>query len=227
MRTSLLVVLAAAAGCDASVDPCSESPTCIRLEIVSSTVKRIDHLEVDVVYGTNHSTTTTDNGGAADLPVLTVIDSTTTTPVDVGVVAAGKLSGNLLGTGAAQLTIEPDTKVNMTIELAPVADCTAGGHYCGGDKLAGDPDTVYTCNAGGVPIARGTCEGGCMVRPTDDDVCRAAGGTCIEGGFYCGGDKVDGDPSTLYRCMNGVGVFVRECANGCVIAPPMSDDDCR
>ena len=74
---------------------------------------------------------------------------------------------------------------------------------------------------------RGVCTAGCVVRPADDDACRADGGTCIEGGFYCGGDKVEGDPQTRYTCAGGVGVDGVECADACVVAPPGEDDYCR
>jgi hypothetical protein len=110
--------------------------------------------------------------------------------------------------------------------LAPPGDCVAGSYYCGGDKLAGDPDTLYQCNGGGVPLARGRCVAGCIVIPTDDDACRGAGGTCVEGSDYCGGDKVDGDPQTLYTCTSGVGTNPRVCPNGCVVETG-DDDRCR
>ena len=227
MKRSL--ALLALAACNGDVDPCAGLGTCIALDIQSSTVERVDHLELDILYGALHSTPTTQpsGGGTADLPLATGIELDITAATEVGLVAAGKLAGTVLGTGAARTTIAPDAHVTLSIELAPVAVCTAGGHYCGGDKLAGDPMTLYTCNAGGVPIARGRCEGGCETRPTDDDVCRGVGGTCIDGGRYCGGDKVDGDPRTLYTCMAGVGQKIRECPDGCVVAPTGQNDDCR
>lgn len=228
-RPAIALGLIVLAGCGSDADPCAGLPTCIQLDVQSSTVDRLDHLELDISYGTRHATTTTQlaGGGTAELPLSTAIELTATAPIDVGIVAAGKLAGSVLGTGAASTTIDPDTHVTLTIELAPVASCVAGAFYCGGDKLAGDPTTLYQCNAGGVPLARGKCDGGCMTRPTDDDVCLGVGGTCIEGGRYCGGDKVDGDPRTLYTCMAGVGQRIMECTDGCVVAPPPNDDHCR
>jgi hypothetical protein len=58
-----------------------------------------------------------------------------------------------------------------------------------------------------------------------DDACRG-GPLCQDGGNYCGGDKVDGDPKTLYVCMSGLGTKPRECPDGCVVRPG-SDDICR
>jgi hypothetical protein len=226
--TRSLVLLLGLAACG-SDDPCEGLTTCIQVDVSSDTVERIDHLELDIQYGEHHAATTTtpSGGGTVDLPLSTAVEFDTTTPLEVGIVAAGKLSGNVLGTGAASTTIEPDARTTLRIVLGPVADCQNGGRYCGGDSLAGDPDTVYTCNTGGAPVSRGKCLGTCRTRPGADDICVAANGPCIEGGLYCGGDKVDGDPSTLYRCTGGVGVVVKECAKGCVIAPSMHDDDCR
>ena len=78
-----------------------------------------------------------------------------------------------------------------------------------------------------MPLARGRCTYGCLVRPADDDACSGGPMTCIDGGFYCGGNEVDGDPQTRYRCSGGVGTAPMVCANGCVIGPPGQDDDCR
>lgn len=225
-RSFALLLGLVACGSD---DPCDGLSTCIQLDISSETVERIDHLELDITYGQSHAATTTtpSGGGTVDLPLSTAVDFDTTTALDVGIVAAGKLSGNVLGTGAASTTVEPDARTTLEIVLAPVADCENGGHYCGGDMLAGDPSTVYTCNTGGAPISRGRCLFACQNRPDKDDICLAGPEPCKETGLYCGGDKVDGDPSTLYRCTDGVGVVVRVCPKGCVIAPPMKDDDCR
>jgi len=53
------------------------------------------------------------------------------------------------------------------------------------------------------------------------------GSTCVVGGYYCGGDKISGSSSTLYRCTGtGAPTVVRHCANGCRVNPG-SDDSCR
>jgi hypothetical protein len=224
---TLALVTVFAAGCG-TPDPCDDiDGACIALHVESRTVERIDHLELDVLYGDLHGTATT-GSGVVELPLVTAVEVTpVTATLPVGIVAAGKLGGVVLGTGAVQTTLEPGAQVELTLELAPIADCQAGAFYCGGDMLAGDASTLYQCNGGGVPLARGRCAFGCLVRPTQDDVCQGGGGTCIDGGSYCGGDKLDGDPQSLYRCENGVGVDRMVCANGCVVAPPMNDDYCR
>ena len=145
----------------------------------------------------------------------------------VSVVVAGMRGGAVLGTGAASTALLGGGRASLAIELAPPASCTPGELRCGGDGLAGDRDTVYTCNPDGVPRVRGRCAFGCMTDVGGAGVCRGGGGRCVEGGFYCGGDKLDGDPQTLYRCQNGVATAGQPCADGCVVAPAGSDDYCR
>ncbi len=211
-------------------DPCDGATTCVRVDVRSATFQRIDQLELDILYGDRHATTTTPATGSrtTPLPLATaiVLDMTGSEPIAVGVVAAGKLGGAVLGTGAAQVTVAPRDHMAIEIELSPAEDCNAGGLYCGGDKLAGDPRTLYQCNGGGVPLARGACAFDCLVRTGQDDACRGGGGTCRDGGFYCGGDKLDGDPQTLYVCMAGAGTAPKKCADGCVVRTD-DDDACR
>ncbi len=217
------------AGCSAD-DPCAGAQTCVRVDVSSATIARIDQLELDVVYGARHATTTTQAAGghttALPLSTAIVLDLAGSEPLVVGVVAAGKLGAGVLGTGAASVTVAPGEHAEIVLELSPIEDCTAGTFYCGGDKLAGDPQTLYQCNAGGVPIARGVCADGCVVVPTKNDVCRASAGTCKTGSSYCGGDKLDGDPQSLYLCQAGAGTSPRVCASGCVVHAN-DDDACR
>ena len=226
-RAWWLAVLVACGGDD---DPCANiDGACIALRVTSASVDAIDQLELDVLYGDSHGTSAAQpsGGGTVELPLQIAIAITVEAAVPVGVVAAGKLAGNVLGTGAASTELAPGAHVALTIELAPPADCVAGGRYCGGDKLAGDPETLYQCNGGGVPLARGRCTHGCVVRPTQDDVCDGGPETCVEGGYYCGGNELDGDPQTLYRCLNSVATDPMPCANGCEIAAAGTDDRCR
>jgi hypothetical protein len=54
-----------------------------------------------------------------------------------------------------------------------------------------------------------------------------AGSSCVVGGLYCGGDKISGSSSTLYRCTGtGAPTPVRHCASGCRVNAG-SDDSCR
>ncbi|MFO0755901.1 MAG: CHAP domain-containing protein [Byssovorax sp.] len=101
--------------------------------------------------------------------------------------------------------------------------CVAGGTYCGGDKVKGASDTLYECQADGSAKKLQECSRGCAVRPGRDDACR----TCVVGGLYCGGDKLEGDSGTLYKCNEqGLGDLVKHCAKGCAVHAG-SDDACK
>jgi hypothetical protein len=222
-RVLVLAALVAACGDD---DPCAgTSGACVTLQ-VDGEVEVIDQLELDLLYGGIHSPTTTQRAGETTEPPLVIaIELELAGRAHVGVVAAGKLGGNVLGTGAAAVELEPGEHRTVEITLAPPDACTAGSFYCGGDKLAGDPQTLYQCNAGGVPLARGRCRVACTVRPGDDDACTDPA-ACQEGALYCGGDKLTGDPQSLYTCTGGAGTNRKVCAGGCVINPG-ANDSCR
>lgn len=221
------VCLALLAACTQG-DPCDGvTGTCVTLHVTSPEVKRIDRLEVDLLAGAFHATPTTKNTSSTALPLDTALELALPGDLDLGIVAAGVRSGSVVGTGSARLTVTEGQHVAAHIELAAPEACTDGALYCGSDSLAGSTDTLYKCQTDGVPIARGVCAGGCLIRPTKGDTCAGVGGTCIDTGTYCGGDKVDGDPSSLYRCGSGVGTLVMTCPNGCVIGSPGHDDACR
>jgi hypothetical protein len=101
--------------------------------------------------------------------------------------------------------------------------CSAGGFYCGGDKVTGNKNTLYKCNGNGTASVVESCGNGCAVRPGEDDVCRA----CVVGGYYCGGDKVSGSASSLYQCNSeGRGDLVKHCSKGCSVNKGV-DDSCK
>lgn len=54
----------------------------------------------------------------------------------------------------------------------PPAGCVVGGAYCGGDKVKGDADTLYRCNAGGAVTPIEICASGCSVNMGRDDTCK-------------------------------------------------------
>lgn len=227
MRWLALATALAACGGD---DPCDGvAGTCVALHVTSDVVAEVDQLELDLLYGDVHATTSTQahGGGVVSLPLDTAITIDTDADVELGVVAAGKRSGVVLGTGAGAASLAAGEHGTIALTLAEPDACVAGTLYCGGDRLAGDPDTLYACNAGGVPIARGVCLHGCITHPADDDECSGGAETCVEGGYYCGGDEVDGDPQTLYTCASGAGTAGVECPDGCRVAPQGSDDECR
>jgi hypothetical protein len=225
MKRALACLALAACGTDG---PCDDrTGACIAIT-VEGNVGRVDQLELDLLYAGLHRTTSSrpSGGGTTGLPLELAILIDVSSETSVGIVAAGKLSGSVLGTGSASTTLDANLHTTLSLVLAPPDDCTAGALYCGGDKVAGDPNTLYQCNGGGVPLARGVCLGTCTIRPGNDDTCRGIGGTCIDGTDYCGGDKLDGDPQVLYRCSGGAGINPRPCTDGCVVR--VNDDDrCR
>jgi hypothetical protein len=164
------------------------------------------------------------------LPAVTAIElGTLAAPITVALVVAGERGGAVVGSAVATTPVAPGAHVSLHLTLtAGPTGCTDGALYCGGDKLPGDPQTLYRCNAGRVPTARGACAGGCLVRSGQNDACKGTGGTCVVPGFYCGGDKLDGDPQTLYTCEAGGGGTVKTvCANGCQINKAGQDDGCN
>ncbi|HSR96949.1 MAG TPA: hypothetical protein VLM79_07865 [Kofleriaceae bacterium] len=223
---SVIAFGALLAACSDS-DPCDGAATCLRIDIDSATVDAIDELQLDVVYGDLHSTTATSAGRPLQLPVSTAIflELPDASPVRVDVVAAGILADTALGTGVASRMIAMNQHSALQISLGPVNPCTDGRLYCGGNTVTGDFSTLYRCNVRAVPTARGRCTAGCVVHPGESDACGASA-VCQDGGKYCGGDKLEGDPQTLYVCAAGAGTMPKLCANGCVIRPG-SDDICR
>lgn len=50
---------------------------------------------------------------------------------------------------------------------------------------------------------------------------------CVEGGYYCGGERLTGDSRSLHRCnKDGSGTLTTTCATSCIVAPPGKDDAC-
>ena len=241
LRTSLLVVPLAALACG-SVDPCAGvAGACLAVHVTSSSLRELDALDVTVTVGAVHGSAVSARAGATPLPAATAVElgSSITAPTAIRVALAAERGGTVVATGSASTTIAPGEHAAVDIRLGAAVvdagappdlagpDCQPGGFYCGGDKLTGDPGTLYRCDAPAAPTVRGVCCAGCIVRPGLDDTCRGAGGICTTGGFYCGGDKLDGDPQTLYKCQSsGAGTVSKTCPNGCQVNPG-TDDTCK
>ena len=143
---------------------------------------------------------------------------------DAGFGGAGgaQATSATVGTGGAD-----DDAGDSANDSAPDASapplCTAKHHYCGGHVIKGTSTKLYVCNDDSTTTSLlETCTHGCLVRPpSHDDLCR-----CLAGGYYCGGDHIEGDPSTLYRCnMDGSGTLFEHCTKGCVVTAG-KDDSC-
>ena len=105
--------------------------------------------------------------------------------------------------------------------------CVSGGYYCGGEQVPGDTRSLYRCNPDGSVTRFYKCATACVVSPPGkDDACSPAT-SCKVNGTYCGGDKVNGDPDVLYKCLTGGGVsVVQRCTKGCQVNPN-DDDACK
>jgi hypothetical protein len=105
--------------------------------------------------------------------------------------------------------------------------CVSGGYYCGGEQVPGDTRSLYRCNPDGSVTRFYKCATACVVSaPGKDDACSPAT-SCKVNGTYCGGDKVNGDPDVLYKCLTGGGVsVVQRCTKGCQVNPN-DDDACK
>ena len=211
-RLALILVVTACGGSD---DPCDGvAATCITARITSSSVIAIDTLQLDISYEGFHATTATTAESPTSLPLVTALElGGATVPVTVDIVVAGKLAGAVLGTAYQQSEpLDPGAHATVSFDIAALANPCLEGTYCGGgDRVDGEPDTLYLCHPGGVgdpdgtveadvPTARGRCLNGCIENTCDDDLCFGGNLPCTDGNNYCGGHKLNGDPQILYRC---------------------------
>lgn len=123
--------------------------------------------------------------------------------------------------GADAATPVPDAS-------APASACKVDGLYCGGHGIAGPTNILHRCTAAGTGTVVAKCANGCIPSATDGADACSAPTACVAGGSYCGGDKVNGDPDVLYRCIDGTATsIIRRCFQGCQVNPPGQDDACR
>jgi hypothetical protein len=90
---------------------------------------------------------------------------------------AEKEAVRLAQSGGPPTTLPPappapnDPAPNDPAPNDPAPVCVVGGKYCGGDKLVGDPSTLYVCNADGSGTVLEQCANGCSVNPGVNDTC--------------------------------------------------------
>jgi hypothetical protein len=211
-----------------NMDPCAGAATCVSLDVDSLFVESIDQLELDVVYADLHATTTIGMAGtpvSLPLAIPLTLDLPKSPLIQIELVAAAKLRGALLGAGAASTTVQQGYHGALRIFVEPVDPCTEGAVYCGGTiGILRDGQTLYRCT-GGVPIFYARCSSGCSPHFEAQGEC-FGGGLCRDGGAYCGGHVLDGDPSTLYVCMRFEGTTPTQCPNGCLVRGD-GDDACK
>jgi len=253
MRTAVAVALCIA-GC--AGEPCDGlAGTCVSVHVASSpTVSVVDRLDFLITFGPNHGSASV-AVPSGQLPVGTAVElgELGMPSATVRVIVHGEQAGSLVGAGEGSVTLADGAHTALHLSLGPeeppdlatgdaapgdaatdgdagpvqTQTCMPGGLYCGGDQLAGASNSLYRCVAGAPPELRGACANGCVVRPGLDDACYGGGAACVVNGLYCGGDKVTGDPRTLYRCTSsGVPAPVMLCPNACVVVAG-ADDKCQ
>lgn len=129
----------------------------------------------------------------------------------------GTSGSTTVDTGTPDAAAPPATPDAST----PICDL-GNGLYCGGNHAPGAANELYRCTDG-VPTLEETCGGECARYPDgQNDHC-----SCWLGnGLYCGGNGVNGDVSTLYRCSDGIVTVEQTCGNGCEKKPNGFDDVC-
>lgn len=206
------------AGCAATApDPCGDALTCVRLDVSGLLIDQIDQLQLDIVLGGRvHSTVTTGTRGQhISLPTSTSIKlSTMSLPTTVDVVAAGRRDGQVVGLASGAVTVLLNDHASLRLELSDLERCTEDRLVCGSSVGVFDhSDTIYRC-IDGAPIFYARCFRSCSDFRAGDAVCSDFG--CTQGGHYCGGDKVEGDPFTLYTCDGIDGVMPTRCPGECL-----------
>lgn len=123
------------------------------------------------------------------------------------------------------------TDVHEATDPGPRAaqtECVREGLVCGGEGLPGERNLLYQCRQGRITFSR-ACVAGCQRgRGNADDACkpRPPMGYCSTDGWFCGGDRVDGDPNALHHCVDHGLHLEAVCPQGCAIDPDGLADRC-
>jgi hypothetical protein len=138
--------------------------------------------------------------------------------------------------GTQPLVFNGETSIFVTTEPREATDpgpraaqtgCAGEGFLCGGEGQPGEPRILYRCHDRHITFAR-SCASGCQRgRGNADDACKPrAAAYCAADGWFCGGDRVDGDPSGLYHCVDHGLHLESVCTSGCSIDPDGVADRC-
>jgi hypothetical protein len=207
------------AACDlAGPDPCEGVDTCVLLDVDSVVIRTIDQLQLDVVYDDHHGTTTIGTGQPISVPFSfpLKLNLPGSPLIKVDIIAAGKLAGRVIGAGTASSTVQRGYRDSGFILMWPTEPCVEGALYCGGTyEILADVGSLYRCT-GGVPMFHARCSSGCSPHFSPGGQCDGRG-LCRDGGTYCGGHVLDGEPDTLYVCESFEGTDPMPCPAGCVV----------
>jgi hypothetical protein len=207
------------AACAGTPDPCGHAATCVVVHVDSVQIHSIDQLALDLVYNGVHATAVTGAAGEPrSLPTMTavILELSNNLLVQFNLLVAGELGGSVIAGGATSTTVVPGSHDAVSIDLSPVDPCTEGALYCGGfGAILADDHALYRCS-GGLLQFYARCMNGCTALLETDAMCVGVG-ACTEGGTYCGGNEVDGDPGTLYVCHDLAGTAPIHCPTACVV----------
>lgn len=216
---AMAVATPSAACTGTTSDPCGDAPTCAVIVADSVSIHTIDQLVLDLVYNGIHGVAVTGlEGDARSLPLATavILDVPDTPLIHLDLLAAGKLRGSVLAADASSITIQPGNHESIHLLLTPVDPCTEGALYCGGiGGIFADGESLYRCTGSFLQFYT-RCQHGCTPHSLTGGVC-IGDGLCRDGGTYCGGDVLDGDPGTLYVCHQFEGTVLTHCPAGCVV----------
>jgi hypothetical protein len=219
-RTIAAAALLASTACASSEpDLCTSTATCLRLNVDGLLIGQIDQLELDVVIGgTTHSTVITGTRGQRiSLPTSTSITLAIPVPLlSVDLIAAGRRDGQVVGLDGASVMVLGGNQQSVELELREEVPCTEGHLDCGhAFGVPGQASWLYRCTDQ-VPLFYARCLRGCTGGFGSDADCFDTG--CTDGGHYCGGNKLEGDPNTLYLCDTFRATMPTTCPHGCAIS---------
>jgi hypothetical protein len=231
VRRLACAIVAAATGALAACpapDPCEGIPTCVNIRVDGLLIDAIDQLELDLVYAGIHDTLTIGQVGRdVELPIAIplTIDLPSVSQIAVDVVAAGRRAGSVVGLDFGSTSVLQGFDSDLSLSLFPGTQCTEGAVYCGGTgTVIAESQSLYRC-AQGVPIFYARCTTSCSPHFSAPAACVGLG-SCRDGGSYCGGHVLDGDPNTLYICSHFEGTSPTPCPAGCAVADD-GQDSCR
>lgn len=220
--------VAPVAACGGAADPCGDAPTCLVIDVEAPFVDKVDQITLDLVYNGVHGLATTGMAGVPQsLPATTavILDVSNNVLIEIEMLVAGKLGGSVVAGGSASIVAHPGQHDTATVFLSRPPSCNDGALYCGGvGALVADEQSLYVCTGGFLQFDT-RCDAGCTPRFEPGAMCNGTS-PCLEGGHYCGGDVVDGDPGTLYVCHDHAPTSPMHCPTACQLDGG-GDDFCR
>jgi len=127
------------------------------------------------------------------------------------------------------LIVFPETSANPWGHIASVDHVDANGdvyvmddNYNSDERRAWKPHTVWRAAYGWYHLRALPKDTGAPPQPPPPQ-----SAWCPNNGLYCGGDYIQGDANTLYRCSGHALAIEASCSNGCQVQPDGYDDYCR